>query len=145
MPTKSYIDTPATVNQAWRLYDAEGKVLGRLATQVATTLRGKDKPTFTPHVDGGDFVVVVNAEKVKLTGMKKDKKMYYSHSGYRGGLKATSARELLDHQPEEVIRRAVWGMLPKGPLGRKMLGKLKIYRGASHPHAAQTPETATHA
>lgn len=123
----------------WILVDAEDQVLGRLATQIAMRLRGKHLPSFTPHVDTGDFVVVVNAEKVRLTGNKWDKKVYYRHTGYIGGVKATTARKLNQDNPEKMIRLAVWGMLPKNRLGRKLIKKLKVYRGAEHPHEAQQP------
>ncbi len=123
----------------WILVDAEGKVLGRVATEIANILRGKDKPVFTPHVDVGDCVVVINAEKVNLTGKKWAQKVYYRHSGYIGGLKAVVAKEMLEKKPEELIRHAVKGMLPKNRLGRQMLGKLKVYKGPDHPHQAQRP------
>jgi large subunit ribosomal protein L13 len=119
--------------------DAQGKVLGRLASRIAMVLRGKTKPTFTPHLDTGDFVVVVNAAQVQLTGRKLDNKMYYRHSGYMGGLKEISARHLLAKKPEEVLRHAVRGMLPKNSLGRHLLKKLKVYAGGEHPHQAQQP------
>jgi len=128
------------VSRAWHLIDADGQILGRLASQVASILRGKHKPTFTPHVDTGDCVVVVNAAKIRLTGDKLNQKTYYRHSGYRGGLKATLARHLMEREPEEIIRKAVTGMLPKTPLGHAMLKKLHVYKGAEHPHRAQTPE-----
>jgi large subunit ribosomal protein L13 len=124
----------------WYVVDAEGKILGRLATQIASHLRGKHKPVFTPHVDTGDFVVVVNADKVKFTGRKLDQKVYYRHSNYPGGLKSETLKERLEAKPEEVIRDAVWGMLPKNRLGRTLIKKLKVYRGAEHPHEAQKPE-----
>ena len=124
----------------WWLVDAKGKVLGRLATQLANILRGKDKPDFAPYRDGGDFVVVVNAAQVRLTGKKLEDKMYYRHSGYPGGLKAISARDLLAKQPERVLRNAVQGMLPKNKLAAKIIKKLKIYAGSHHPHQAQEPE-----
>ncbi len=124
----------------WILVDAEGQVLGRLASKIAIRLRGKHLPNFTPHVDSGDFVVVVNAEKVVLTGKKWDQKIYYRHSGYMGGLKATSARKMLQEHPERLLYFAVKGMLPKNRLGRKLLKKLKIYVGPKHPHEAQQPE-----
>lgn len=127
------------LERKWYVIDADGKVLGRLASRVAKILRGKEKPQFTPHVDTGDFVVVVNAEKVKLTGKKMAEKIYYRHSGYIGGLKARTAQELLAQKPEEMIRLAVKGMLPKNRLGNQLLGKLKVYRGAEHPHGAQKP------
>ena len=124
----------------WRVVDAEGQVLGRLATRVATMLRGKDRPTFAPHRDEGDFVVVVNAAKVRLTGRKLQQKRYYRHSGYPGGLRSVTAAELLARHPERVITEAVRGMLPKSPLGQRLLRKLKVYPGPEHPHAAQRPE-----
>lgn len=123
----------------WVLIDAEGRVLGRLATEVASVLRGKNKPIFTPHIDTGDFVVVVNAAKVRLTGKKWTEKMYHHHSGYIGGLKSHSAKELLEKKPEELIRHAVRGMLPKNRLGRQILKKLRVYAGQEHPHEAQEP------
>lgn len=125
----------------WYLVDADGKVLGRLAAKVAEYLRGKNKPQFTPNADVGDFIVVVNAEKIKVTGKKLDTKTYYSHSGYSGGLKAETLRLRLQRKPEQVITDAVWGMLPKGRLGSAMIRKLKVYRGKEHPHSAQKPET----
>ncbi|MFI5315676.1 MAG: 50S ribosomal protein L13 [Myxococcota bacterium] len=128
------------VERHWFIADARDKVLGRFASRVATILRGKHKPTFTPHVDGGDFVVVVNAKQVRLTGRKLDQKEYIRHSGYPGGLRTDSARFLLERHPDRVVRAAVKGMLPKGPLGRRMLSKLKVYPGAEHPHAAQQPK-----
>jgi large subunit ribosomal protein L13 len=124
----------------WYVVDAEGKILGRLATQIASHLRGKHKPVFTPHVDTGDFVVVVNADKIKFTGRKLDQKVYYRHSNYPGGLKSETLKERLEAKPEKVIRDAVWGMLPKNRLGRTLIKKLKVYRGAEHPHEAQKPE-----
>ncbi|MBW1659481.1 MAG: 50S ribosomal protein L13 [Deltaproteobacteria bacterium] len=124
----------------WVLVDAEGKILGRMATEIAAILRGKTKPTYTPHADAGDFVVVINAEKVALTGRKWSQKMYYHHSGYPGGIKAISAEKLRQKRPEEIIRKAVWGMLPKNRLGRKLIKKLKVYAGPEHPHGAQKPE-----
>ena len=128
------------VEHKWYLVDAEGAVLGRLAVKIANCLRGKNKPIFTPNSDTGDFIVVVNADKVKLTGKKLDKKIYYRHSGYPGGLKAETAKERLLKKPKEVIIDAVWGMLPKGRLGRAILKKLKVYKGPEHPHKAQKPE-----
>jgi large subunit ribosomal protein L13 len=128
------------VERKWYVFDAKDRVLGRLATQIATYLRGKNKTVFTPNVDTGDFVVVVNAGKVKLTGRKLDNKVYYHHSGYIGGIKATTAKQRMDSDPEGIIMDAVWGMLPKNRLGRTMLKKLKVYRGAEHPHSAQKPE-----
>jgi len=129
------------VERKWYLVDASDKVLGRLASRIATYLRGKHKAQFTPNVDTGDFIVVVNAEKVKLTGKKLDDKVYYHHTGYPGGIKAETARKRLQRKPEAVIMDAVWGMLPKNRLGRAMLKKLKVYRGAEHPHQSQQPET----
>ena len=129
------------IARSWYLVDADDKVLGRLASRIASILRGKEKPIFAPHVDTGDFVVVINAPKVKLTGRKLNDKMYYSHSGYPGGLKATAAKDLLEKKPEEVIRKAVKGMLPKNRLGRMQLKKLKVYRSHTHPHEAQQPRT----
>ncbi|MBU1743080.1 MAG: 50S ribosomal protein L13, partial [Proteobacteria bacterium] len=126
--------------RAWVLVDAEGQVLGRLATQVALRLRGKHKPTFAPHLDQGDFVVVINADKIKLTGRKWDQKMYHRHSGYIGGLRSIVAKKLLAKKPEELIRHAVRGMLPKNRLGRKLIGKLNVYAGPEHPHQAQRPQ-----
>jgi len=123
----------------WIVVDAENQILGRLATQIADRLRGKHLPHFTPHVDSGDFVVVVNAEKVLLTGRKWDQKMYYRHSGYMGGLKSTTARKLNREHPDRMIRLAVWGMLPKTSLGKRIITKLKVYPGEAHPHAAQNP------
>ncbi len=125
----------------WLLVDADGQILGRLASEVAARLRGKHKPLYTPHVDVGDWVIVINADKVKLTGRKLDQKNYYRHSGYMGGLKTTSAKELLENRPEDVIRFAVKGMLPKNKLGRQLFRKLKVYAGDKHPHSAQQPET----
>ena len=123
----------------WLIVDAEGKVLGRLASEVAARLRGKHKPLYTPHVDVGDWVIVINADKVKLTGRKMDKKTYYRHSGYMGGLTETNARELMEKKPEDIVRFAVRGMLPKNRLGRQIFKKLKVYAGAEHPHEAQNP------
>lgn len=129
------------VERKWYLVDARDAVLGRLATKIANHLRGKNKAIFTPNVDTGDFIVVVNADKIKLTGRKLDDKIYYHHTGYPGGIKAETARERLNKEPEGVIKDAVWGMLPKNRLGRSMLKKLKVYRGSEHPHMAQKPET----
>jgi len=128
------------VEHKWFLVDADDQVLGRMATKIATYLRGKHKPIFTPSVDTGDFVIVVNAEKVKLTGRKLDGKIYYWHTGYPGGIKSETARERMEKKPEEIIRDAVWGMLPKNRLGRAMFRKLKVYKGSEHPHKAQKPE-----
>ena len=140
---KSYIAKPADVQRKWYIVDAEGKTLGRLATEIATVLRGKHKVTFTPHVDGGDFVVVVNAEKVVLTGKKLDQKMYRYHTGYVGGLKEITYREMMAKKPEKVVELAVKGMLAKGPLGRSMFTKLHVYAGPEHEQAAQKPEVLT--
>ncbi|EJU24412.1 50S ribosomal protein L13 [Mogibacterium sp. CM50] len=137
---KSYIAKPAEIDHRWYVIDAEDKTLGKLAAEVAMILRGKKKPIYTPHVDCGDYVVVVNAEKVAVTGKKKNQKIYRSHSGYPGGLKETTLAELRAKKPEEIIRHAVKGMMPKGKLGRQMFKKLKVYAGPEHPHAAQNPE-----
>jgi len=136
---KTYVATPRDRERNWLLVDATGQTLGRLATQIADALRGKRKPTYTPHVDTGDFVVVVNAEKISVTGNKRQDKRYYRHSGYPGGLKSRSLEEMLERRPEEVIRLAVKGMLPRNRLARKQLTKLKVYAGPDHPHAAQLP------
>ena len=136
---KTYSAKPGEVTREWYLVDAEGKTLGRLATQIADTLRGKRKPQFTPHVDTGDFVIVVNAEKIQVTGNKLDQKRYYRHSGYPGGLRSRTLREQLDRRPTEVLRVAVKGMLPKNRLARQQITKLKIYAGPEHPHEAQNP------
>ncbi len=138
---KTYMVTPQTANREWVVVDARGKTLGRLASQIALVLRGKNKPEYTPHVDAGDFVVVVNADKVVLTGRKLDQKMYWRHSGYPGGIKGRTAREMLARKPEDVLRLAVKGMLPKNNLGRQLLKKLKIYAGSEHPHQAQQPRS----
>ncbi len=138
--TKTWSAKPGEIERRWYLVDAEGRTLGRLATRIADTLRGKGKPEFTPHVDTGDFVVVVNAAKIAVTGNKLDDKVYYRHSGYPGGLKKRTLRQELDRRPEEVLRRAVKGMLPRNRLARAQLKKLKIYAGPDHPHAAQAPE-----
>ena len=137
---KTFVAKEQEVDRKWYLVDAEDKILGILATQIATRLRGKHKPIFTPHADTGDFIVVVNAEKVALSGKKWDKKIYYRHSGYIGGLKEISARKLLEKKPEDVLRFAVKGMLPKNSLGRRQLKKLKIYVGPDNPHEAQQLE-----
>jgi large subunit ribosomal protein L13 len=138
---KTYSAKPSEVDRKWYLVDADGLVLGRLAVVIADMLRGKHKPMFTPHIDCGDNVVVVNAEKVRLTGRKWTDKLYYRHTGYPGGIKSRSAGEILGGgHPERVIEKAVQRMLPRGPLGRQQLGKLKIYAGPAHPHEAQTPE-----
>ncbi len=136
---KTYMARKGEVDRRWFLVDAQGQVLGRLASRIASLLRGKVRPQFTPHLDTGDFVVVVNAGQVRLTGRKLDHKFYYRHSGYLGGLKTTTARQLLQRKPEEVLRQAVRGMLPKNSLGRHLLKKLKIYAGGEHPHQAQQP------
>lgn len=138
---KSFMASPSTVERKWYVVDAEGKTLGRLASEVANVLRGKNKPTYTPHIDTGDYVIVVNAEKVKVTGKKLDQKIYYHHSEYVGGMKEATLREMMQKKPEFVITHAVKGMLPKGPLGRQMLKKLHVYAGPEHNHAAQKPET----
>jgi len=137
---KTYSAKPGEITREWYLVDAEGKTLGRLATQIADTLRGKRKPQFTPHVDTGDFVIVINAEKIQVTGNKLDQKRYYRHSGYPGGLRSRTLREQLDRRPTEVLRVAVKGMLPKNRLARQQITKLKIYAGPEHPHEAQNPK-----
>jgi large subunit ribosomal protein L13 len=137
---KTYTAKPGEIERQWYVVDAEAKTLGRLATQIADVLRGKGKPAYTPHVDSGDFVIVVNAEKVHVTGQKLDQKIYYRHSGYPGGLRERTLREQLERRPEEVLRKAVKGMLPKNKLASAQLRKLKIYAGPEHPHAAQNPE-----
>jgi large subunit ribosomal protein L13 len=137
---RTYNAKPGEVERRWYVVDADGQTLGRLATRIADTLRGKGKAQYTPHVDTGDFVVVVNAEKVVVTGNKLDQKRYYRHSGYPGGLRSRTLREQLDRRPTEVIRKAVKGMLPKNRLARKQLTKLKIYAGPEHPHEAQAPQ-----
>ena len=137
---KTYVPKLAEISRDWWLVDAQGLTLGRLATEVARRLRGKHKPTFTPFLDMGDHIIVVNAEKVELTGRKLEFKMYRRHSGYRGGLHEISAGKLLDKQPVRIIESAVRGMLPKGPLGRQMVRKLKVYAGSKHPHEAQQPQ-----
>jgi large subunit ribosomal protein L13 len=136
---KTYSAKPGEVTREWYLVDAEGQTLGRLATQIADTLRGKRKPQYTPHVDTGDFVVVVNAEKIAVSGNKLDQKRYYRHSGYPGGLRSRTLREQLERRPTEVIRSAVKGMLPRNRLARQQLTKLKVYAGPEHPHASQNP------
>jgi large subunit ribosomal protein L13 len=137
---KTYTAKPGEIAREWYVVDAEGQTLGRLATRIADTLRGKNKPQYTPHVDTGDFVVVINAEKVAVTGQKLDQKRYYRHSGYPGGLRTRTLREQLERRPTEVIRSAVKGMLPKNRLAARQLTKLKIYAGPEHPHAAQSPK-----
>ena len=138
---KTYSAKPGEITREWYLVDAEGKTLGRLATQIADTLRGKRKPQFTPHVDTGDFVIVVNAEKIQVTGNKLDQKRYYRHSGYPGGLRSRTLREQLERRPTEVLRVAVKGMLPKNRLARQQITELKIYAGPEHPHEAQNPKS----
>jgi large subunit ribosomal protein L13 len=138
---KTYNPKPGEIQRDWLIVDAEGKTLGRLATQIAERLRGKNKPQFAPHVDTGDFVVVINAEKIAVTGKKLEQKIYYKHSGYPGGLRERTLREQLNRQPTEVLRKAVKGMLPRNRLGRAQLTKLKIYAGPEHPHEAQAPTT----
>ena len=138
---KSFMASPSTVERKLYVVDAEGKTLGRLASEVANVLRGKNKPTYTPHIDTGDYVIVVNAEKIQVTGKKLDQKIYYHHSEYVGGMKEATLREMMQKKPEFVITHAVKGMLPKGPLGRQMLKKLHVYAGPEHNHAAQKPET----
>ena len=140
LTTKTWNAKPADVERCWYLVDADGQTLGRLATRIADVLRGKDKPEYTPHVDTGDFVIVVNAEKIAVTGKKLDEKIYYRHSGYPGGLRERTLREQLARRPTEVLRGAVKGMMPRNRLARAQLGKLKIYAGSEHPHAAQSPE-----
>lgn len=135
--------SPATIDRKWYVVDATGMTLGRLASEVASVLRGKNKPIFTPHIDTGDYVIVINAEKIAVTGKKLDQKVYYHHSDYVGGMKEATLREKLNKKPEEVIEHAVKGMLPKGPLGREMFKKLYVYAGPEHNHAAQKPETLT--
>jgi len=137
---KTYVAKPNDVQRDWYIVDATDLTLGRLATQIASVLRGKTKPQYTPHEDVGDFVVVVNAEKVRVTGRKLDQKMYYRHTGYPGGIRSISLRNQLEKHPERVIEHAVKGMLPRGPLGRRQFKKLKVYSGAEHPHQAQMPK-----
>ena len=139
MRTHSTSTAEAIADRKWWIVDMEGVVLGRAATKIASVLRGKHKPTFTPHINDGDGVIVINADKVKLTGAKWDNKIYYRHTNYSGGIKSATAREMNERNPEEIIRLAVKGMLPRGPLGRAQLGMLKIYASAEHPHAGQTP------
>ncbi len=139
----TFMASPATIERKWYVVDAEGKTLGRLASEIAKVLRGKNKPIFTPHMDTGDYVIVVNAAKVKVTGKKLKQKIYYHHSGYVGGMKETTLKEMLTKKPERVMELAVKGMLPKGPLGRQMYKKLFVYAGPEHNHAAQKPEVLT--
>jgi len=140
MPFKTYVTKPAEVDRSWYVVDAEGQTLGRLATTLATVLRGKHKPSYSPSVDAGDYVIVVNAEKIHVTGRRLDQKKYYRHSGYMGGLTEITLRQQLEKNPDRVIYAAVRGMLPKNKLGRQMLKKLKVYAGPDHPHQAQQPE-----
>ena len=138
MKTQSF--TKEDTGRAWFVVDAENKVLGRLATEIAKVLRGKHKPQFTPHADVGDYVVVINADKIRVTGKKETDKKYYRHSGWVGGLKSATVAEVRASHPERIIESAVWGMIPKGPLGRQMFSKLKVYAGTEHPHEAQNPQ-----
>ena len=140
---KTFMASPATIDRKWYVVDATGMTLGRLASEVAKVLRGKNKPVFTPHIDTGDYVIVINAEKIQVTGKKMDQKIYYHHSDYVGGMKETTLKEKLAKKPEEVVELAVKGMLPKGPLGRQMYTKLHVYAGPEHAHAAQKPEVLT--
>jgi large subunit ribosomal protein L13 len=142
-PMKSYMASPATIERKWYVVDATGYTLGRLASEVAKILRGKNKPIFTPFIDTGDYVIITNADKIKVTGKKLEQKVYYRHSDYVGGMKETTLKEMLDKKPERVIELAVKGMLPKGPLGREMYKKLFVYAGPDHKHAAQKPEVLT--
>lgn len=136
---KSYMASPSTINREWYVVDATGHTLGRLASEIAKILRGKNKPIYTPHIDTGDYVVVINADKIKVTGKKMDQKIYYNHSGYVGGMKETTLKEKMAKKPEDVIYLAVKGMLPKGPLGRSMIKKLHVYAGPDHEQQAQKP------
>ncbi len=140
---KTFMANPAKIERKWYVVDATGYTLGRLAAEVAKVLRGKNKPVFTPHIDTGDYVIIVNADKIKVTGKKLDQKIYYHHSDYVGGMRETTLREMLANKPERVMEFAVKGMLPKGPLGRQMYKKLFVYAGPEHKHAAQKPETLT--
>lgn len=137
---KSYMANPSTIERKWFIVDATGYTLGRLASEVANVLRGKNKPVFTPHVDTGDYVIIINAEKIKVTGKKLDQKIYYNHSDYVGGMKETTLKDMLAKKPTYVVEHAVKGMLPKGPLGRQMMSKLHVYAGENHGHEAQKPE-----
>ena len=137
---KSFMASPSTIERKWYVVDATGHTLGRLSSEIAKVLRGKNKPTYTPHMDTGDYVIVINADKIQVTGKKMDQKIYYRHSAYVGGMKETTLKEKLNKKPEDVIELAVKGMLPKGPLGRSMAKKLFVYAGADHKHAAQKPE-----
>ena len=140
---KTFMASPATIERKWYVVDAEGKTLGRMASEVAKVLRGKNKAIYTPHIDTGDYVIVVNADKIKVTGKKLDQKIYYHHSDYVGGMKETTLKEMLANKPERVVELAVKGMLPKGPLGRQMYKKLFVYAGPEHKHVAQKPEVLT--
>lgn len=137
---RTFIPKKDDIDQKWWLINAEGRILGRMATEVADLIRGKRKPQFTSHLDTGDFVIIVNAEKIKVSGRKLDQKKYYTHSLYPGGIKEETLKDLLERKPEEVVKKAVWGMIPKGKLGRALYKKLKVYRGPSHPHEAQNPQ-----
>lgn len=137
---KSFMASPSTIERKWYVVDATGHTLGRLSSEIAKILRGKNKPTYTPHMDTGDHIIVVNADKIKVTGKKLEQKIYYHHSGYVGGMKETTLKEMMKKKPEDVITLAVKGMLPKGPLGRQMLKKLRVYAGPEHENAAQKPE-----
>ena len=139
----TYMPNSEKIERKWYVVDAEGCTLGRLASGVANVLRGKNKPEYTPHCDTGDYVIIVNAEKIKVTGKKLDQKIYYNHSDYVGGMKETTLKEMLNKKPEKVLEHAIIGMLPKGPLGRSMAKKLHVYAGGEHPHTAQTPEVLT--
>ena len=140
---KTFMASPSTIERKWYVIDAEGMTLGRLASEAAKILRGKNKPIFTPHIDTGDYLIIVNAEKIAVTGRKLDEKIYYHHSKYVGGMKETTLREMLAKKPEKVVELAIKGMLPKGPLGREMYRKLHVYAGPEHNHQAQKPETLT--
>ncbi len=140
---KSFMASPSTIEREWYVVDATGHTLGRLASEIATILRGKNKPTYTPHIDTGDNVIVINAEKIVVSGKKMEQKLYHTHSAYVGGFKTATLKEMIEKKPEKVVELAVAGMLPKGPLGREMYTKLHVYAGAEHPHAAQKPEVLT--
>lgn len=140
---KTFMASPSTIERKWYVVDASQCTLGRMASGVASVLRGKNKPTYTPHIDTGDYVIVINADKIKVTGKKLDQKIYYNHSDYVGGMKETTLREMMNKKPERVVELAVKGMLPKGPLGREMYKKLYVYAGPEHKHAAQKPEVLT--
>jgi len=142
-PMKTYMANPDKIERKWYVVDAEGCTLGRLSSEVAKVLRGKNKPEYTPHIDTGDYVIVINADKIAVTGKKLDQKIYYNHSDYVGGMKETTLREMMNKKPEKVVELAVKGMLPKGPLGRAMIKKLHVYAGAEHAHQAQKPEALT--